>query len=401
MSLNDTPRANRLHIAFFGRRNSGKSSLINAVTGHNVALVSDVAGTTTDPVYKTMEISGIGACVLIDTAGFDDEGGLGRMRVEKTLDVVQKTDIAVFVFSGDDLTEEKKWISLLKENKIPMVGVLNKSDILNDTSTLVRRIEKECGISPIVVSAATGAGISDIREKLTEVLQEDFESPDITAGFCKNGDKVMLVMPQDIQAPKGRLILPQVQTLRNLLDKKCVITCVTTDMFENALEKTGVPDLIITDSQVFKTVYEKKPEKSRLTSFSVLFAGYKGDIAEFVRGASAIGRLNENSRVLIAEACTHAPLAEDIGREKIPRMLRQRFGQGLKVDIVSGSDFPEDLSGYDIIIHCGGCMFNRKYVLSRIKKACTAGVPITNYGVAIAFLSGILDKIDTGVKFDG
>ena len=401
MSLNDTPRANRLHIAFFGRRNSGKSSLINAVTGHNVALVSDVAGTTTDPVYKTMEISGIGACVLIDTAGFDDEGGLGRMRVEKTLDVVQKTDIAVFVFSGDDLTEEKKWISLLKENKIPMVGVLNKSDILNDTSTLVRKIEKECGISPIVVSAATGAGISDIREKLTEVLPEDFESPDITAGFCKNGDKVMLVMPQDIQAPKGRLILPQVQTLRNLLDKKCVITCVTTDMFENALEKTGVPDLIITDSQVFKTVYEKKPEKSRLTSFSVLFAGYKGDIAEFVRGASAIGRLNENSRVLIAEACTHAPLAEDIGREKIPRMLRQRFGQGLKVDIVSGSDFPEDLSGYDIIIHCGGCMFNRKYVLSRIKKACTAGVPITNYGVAIAFLSGILDKIDTGVKFDG
>lgn len=401
MSLNDTPRANRLHIAFFGRRNSGKSSLINAVTGHNVALVSDVAGTTTDPVYKTMEISGIGACVLIDTAGFDDEGGLGRMRVEKTLDVVQKTDIAVFVFSGDDLTEEKRWISFLKENKIPIVGVLNKSDILNDTSTLVRRIEKECGISPIVVSAATGAGISDIREKLTEVLPEDFESPDITAGFCKNGDKVMLVMPQDIQAPKGRLILPQVQTLRNLLDKKCVITCVTTDMFENALEKTGVPDLIITDSQVFKTVYEKKPEKSRLTSFSVLFAGYKGDIAEFVRGASAIGRLNENSRVLIAEACTHAPLAEDIGREKIPRMLRQRFGQGLKVDIVSGSDFPEDLSGYDIIIHCGGCMFNRKYVLSRIKKACTAGVPITNYGVAIAFLSGILDKIDTGVKFDG
>lgn len=401
MSLNDTPRANRLHIAFFGRRNSGKSSLINAVTGHNVALVSDVAGTTTDPVYKTMEISGIGACVLIDTAGFDDEGGLGRMRVEKTLDVVQKTDIAVFVFSGDDLTEEKRWISLLKENKIPIVGVLNKSDILNDTSTLVRRIEKECGISPIVVSAATGAGISDIREKLTEVLPEDFESPDITAGFCKNGDKVMLVMPQDIQAPKGRLILPQVQTLRNLLDKKCVITCVTTDMFENALEKTGIPDLIITDSQVFKTVYEKKPEKSRLTSFSVLFAGYKGDIAEFVRGASAIGRLNENSRVLIAEACTHAPLAEDIGREKIPRMLRQRFGQGLKVDIVSGSGFPEDLSGYDIVIHCGGCMFNRKYVLSRIKKACTAGVPITNYGVAIAFLSGILDKIDTGVKFDG
>lgn len=401
MSLNDTPRANRLHIAFFGRRNSGKSSLINAVTGHNVALVSDVAGTTTDPVYKTMEISGIGACVLIDTAGFDDEGGLGRMRVEKTLDVVQKTDIAVFVFSGDDLTEEKKWISFLKENKIPIVGVLNKSDILNDMSTLVRKIEKECGISPIVVSAATGAGISDIREKLTEVLPEDFESPDITAGFCKNGDKVMLVMPQDIQAPKGRLILPQVQTLRNLLDKKCVITCITTDMFENALEKTGVPDLIITDSQVFKTVYEKKPEKSRLTSFSVLFAGYKGDIAEFVRGASAIGRLNENSRVLIAEACTHAPLAEDIGREKIPRMLRQRFGQGLKVDIVSGSDFPEDLSGYDIIIHCGGCMFNRKYVLSRIKKACTAGVPITNYGVAIAFLSGILDKIDTGVKFDG
>ncbi|PWM46818.1 MAG: [FeFe] hydrogenase H-cluster maturation GTPase HydF [Clostridiales bacterium] len=402
MSLNDTPRANRLHIAIFGKRNSGKSSLINAITGQPVAVVSDVAGTTTDPVYKTMEIHGIGACVLIDTAGFDDEGSLGEMRVEKTLDVVEKTDIAVLLFSEGDLSFEKRWLETLRKKKTPVLGVINKADILKDVEDFAEKIKSECNIEPVVISAKNNINILKVREKLIEMLPEDYEISDITAGLCEKGDTVLLVMPQDIQAPKGRLILPQVQTLRNLLDKKCLVMSTTTDMLEQALSSmVKEPDLIITDSQVFKTVYEKKPASSKLTSFSVLFARYKGDISEFVEGAKAIDLLNENSKVLIAEACTHAPLSEDIGREKIPRMLRQRFGEELTVDIVSGAEFPEYLSDYDLIIHCGACMFNRKYVLSRIEKARAAGVKITNYGVVIAHLSGILDKIYTGGTYNG
>ena len=402
--MNDTPNSNRTHIAIFGRRNAGKSSIINAIANQDIAIVSDTAGTTTDPVKKAIEINGIGACTIVDTAGFDDEGELGTLRIERTKKAMESSDIALLVFDAsfedNDYSLELKWKNKLESLEIPIIAVLNKIDLNADYKKTEQNIKEIFNLETVSINANNKINIDKLIDAIKLTIPKT-EEISITGHIIKEDDIVMLVMPQDIQAPKGRLILPQVQTLRNLLDKKCVITCVTTDMFENALEKTGVPDLIITDSQVFKTVYEKKPEKSRLTSFSVLFAGYKGDIAEFVRGASAIGRLNENSRVLIAEACTHAPLAEDIGREKIPRMLRQRFGQGLKVDIVSGSDFPEDLSGYDIIIHCGGCMFNRKYVLSRIKKACTAGVPITNYGVAIAFLSGILDKIDTGVKFDG
>lgn len=395
MSLNDTPRANRLHIGIFGKRNSGKSSLINAITGHDTALVSEYAGTTADPVYKSMEIYGIGPCVLIDTAGFDDEGEIGKLRVERTLMAVEKTDVALVVFCGDkDISREKEWIDKLKRKNIPVIAVLNKSDLINDIEGAAKYIEDNTGYRPIVVSAKNKQGIERIRTAIMRNLPEDYDARTITGGIVNDGDVVMLVMPQDIQAPKGRLILPQVQTLRELLDKKCIVLSATTDKLDDALKALAKPPaVIITDSQVFRTVYEKKPKESKLTSFSVLFAGYKGDLDYYVKSAEVIDKLTENSRVLIAEACTHAPLAEDIGREKIPALLRKRIGEKLRIDIVSGTDFPEDLSGYDLIIQCGACMFNRKYVLSRIERAYKQNVPMSNYGVVIAYLSGILDKI--------
>lgn len=441
MSLQSTPRADRAHIAVFGLRNSGKSSLVNGITGQNISIVSDVAGTTTDPVYKSMEIHGIGPCVFIDTAGFDDVGGIGELRIEQTQKVVDKIDIAIMVFDGsyyvnkninisdNALTsmeqaslltdEELHWLKALKNKRIPVIGVLNKidlySNIVNDESEngedeisrfdktaqiddyatqLANTIEKTCNIPVIPVSTITQQGIDSLREQLIRSLPEDFESDSITGSLAQEGDVVLLVMPQDIQAPKGRLILPQVQVIRELLDKKCIVQSVTTDKLEEGLAALAhPPKLIITDSQVFKTVYDKKPKESMLTSFSVLLAGYKGDLTYFAQGANAIEKLTENSRVLIAEACTHAPLEEDVGRVKIPVMLRKRIGQGLRVDIVSGADFPDDLSSYDLIIHCGSCMFNRKHVISRVEKARAANVPMTNYGVTIAYLSGILDKI--------
>jgi [FeFe] hydrogenase H-cluster maturation GTPase HydF len=396
MSLNDTPRSDRLHIGIYGKRSSGKSSLINAITGHKTALVSEYAGTTADPVYKSMEIYGIGPCVLIDTAGFDDEGDIGMLRVEKTREAVDKTDVALVIFSADTVIDiEKEWIEIFKRKNIPVITVLNKSDLISDVDGISKYIEANTGIKPIIVSAKEKKGIELIRSSIIRHMPEDFDAKTITGGIVNDGDLVLLVMPQDIQAPKGRLILPQVQTLRELLDKKCVVLSATTDKFDEALKSLSrSPDVIITDSQVFKTVYEKKPRESKLTSFSVLFAGYKGDLGYYTESVRAIDNLTENSRVLIAEACTHAPLAEDIGREKIPRFLRKKVGEKLAIDIVSGSDFPSDLSPYDLIIQCGACMFNRKYVLSRIEKAYAQNVPMTNYGVVIDYLSGILDKIN-------
>ena len=395
MSLSSTPSANRVHIGLYGKRNSGKSSLINAITNQETALVSDFAGTTTDPVYKAMEIHGIGPCMLIDTAGFDDEGELGRLRVEKTRQALEKTDIAVLVFDGRPVTEEKEWLSLLKQKKTPILAVVNKLDLLENPQAYADALKRDYVLSPVLVSTKTREGIDKVREELIRLLPEDYEQESITGHLVSQGDCVLLVMPQDIQAPKGRLILPQVQTIRDLLDHRCLVMSCTTDKLDEALSALKQPPKwIITDSQVFKTVYDKKPKESRLTSFSVLFANYKGDLSEFVQGAAAIESLTEHSKVLIAEACTHAPLSEDIGREKLPRMLRNKVGQGLAVDVVGGPAFPEDLSGYDLIIHCGACMFNRRHVMSRIDRAKSQGVPITNYGVAIAELSGILDKID-------
>lgn len=393
--MNETPRAERLHIGLFGKRNSGKSSLINALTGQETAVVSDIAGTTTDPVYKAMEIAGIGACVFIDTAGFDDEGELGELRVKQTMRVVERTDIALIVCTDGNITDELRWNERLKEKNVPVIWVLNKSDQLPDAESLLRTLEQQCGQVPLLVSAQTRQGIEDIRRTICNKLPDETMNQGIVGRLVKEGDTVMLVMPQDIQAPKGRLILPQVQTIRELLDRKCLVFSCTTDKVDDMLLALKYPPkLIITDSQVFRTVYEKKPAESRLTSFSVLFAQYKGDIDYYIEGANAIACLTENSRVLIAEACTHAPLAEDIGRVKIPVMLRKKIGDGLSIDIVSGTDFPEDLSQYDLIIHCGACMFNRKYVLSRIASARSQHIPMTNYGVTIAYLMGILDKID-------
>ena len=420
-TLNQTPSANRLHIGFFGKRNSGKSSLINAFTGQEISIVSDVLGTTTDVVSKPMEIHGLGACVLLDTAGFDDEGELGKVRVEKTEKAAEKIEIAVLVFSGKepnkvieskekmgeidskanselnfDIEQEMQWFKKFKSQKTPVLAVVNKVDVLTEAeqTILAERIRKELKVEPVLVSALEKKGIEELKEAIIRLVPEEFGEQTITGDLVSEEDVVLLVMPQDIQAPKGRLILPQVQTIRELLDKKCTVISTTTDKIDNALAALkNPPKLIITDSQVFKTVYEKKPEESMLTSFSVLFAGYKGDLSYYIEGANVISQLTEESRVLIAECCTHAPLEEDIGRVKIPMMLRKKIGQGLTVDMVSGTDFPKDLTEYDLIIQCGACMFNRKYVMSRIDRAKEQGVPMCNYGVTIAYLTGILDKI--------
>ena len=394
MSLTDTPNANRLHIALFGRRNSGKSSLINALTGQDTALVSDTPGTTTDLVSKAMEMQGIGPCLFIDTPGFDDEGELGELRISRTLKAIEKTDIALLLCGDTTFSHEKEMLALLKEKDIPVIPILNKIDIRENNDSLATYIEEECKIRPLLVSAKEEIGIEQIRQAILEKLPSDFGQQSITGELTAENDLVLLVMPQDIQAPKGRLILPQVQTLRELLDKKCLVMSVTTDKLLPALAALKEPPkLIITDSQVFGYVYEHKPKESMLTSFSVLFAAYKGDLPYYVEGAKMLDSLTNESHVLIAECCSHAPLQEDIGRVKIPRMLKKRAGEGITVDIMSGTDFPQDLSGYDLIIQCGACMFNRKYVMSRIDCAKKQQVPMTNYGVTIAHLTGILDKI--------
>lgn len=393
MSLIDTPNSNRLHIILIGRRNCGKSSMINALTGQEVALVSDIAGTTTDPVSKAMEIHGIGPCLFVDTAGYDDQGVLGLQRVERTMKALEKADIAL-LFIGNDVELDKQWLDRLAEKKIPVIPILNKVDLIIDVEKSVTDIESQTGKRPIPVSALQKKGISEVRQAIIRSLPEDFDAQTITGSLVTEGDLVLLVMPQDIQAPKGRLILPQVQTIRELLDKKCMVMSCTTDQLLPTLKALAYPPkLIITDSQVFKTVYEQKPEQSKLTSFSVLFAALKGDIQYFVDSAAKIGQLTSLSRVLIAEACTHAPLSEDIGRVKLPRLLRKRIGETLRIDMVAGSDFPDDLSSYDLVIHCGACMFNRKYVLSRVEQARSQQVPMTNYGITIAWLNGILDNI--------
>ncbi|EJX09227.1 small GTP-binding protein [gut metagenome] len=395
MSLINTPNANRLHIALYGKRNSGKSSLINALTGQDTAIVSDTPGTTTDLVSKAMEIHGIGPCLFIDTPGVDDEGTLGELRIERTMKAMEKTDVALVLCHGLLSSYETDLLKLLKEKSIPVVLVLNKIDLLDNAEQRANAIEAQCGLRPVPVSAKEGRGMDRIQEAILGKIPSDFGVQRITGNLVSENDLVLLVMPQDIQAPKGRLILPQVQTIRELLDKKCVVVSCTTDKMQKTLQALAhPPKLIITDSQVFKTVYELKPEASRLTSFSVLFAGFKGDIHYFVESTTAIESLTPSSRVLIAEACAHTPLTEDIGRVKLPQLLRKRIGEKLQIDMVSGTDFPADLSSYDLVIHCGACMFNRKYVLHRVEQAKKQQVPMTNYGVALAYLSGILDKIE-------
>lgn len=395
-SLNEAPDSVRLHIGVFGKTNSGKSSFVNAFTGQQVSITADVAGTTTDPVSKPMEIHPLGACVIIDTAGFDDESVLGKNRVEKTRLAAEKSDIGVIIFDGAGIDTELEWVQYFRDKNTPILPVITKSDSrgTEEIQRLCGEVNERTGVLPIVVSAVTGEGMEQVKEALARLVPEDFGARLITGSLVGENDAVMLVMPQDIQAPKGRLILPQVQTIRELLDKKCIVLSVTADQMMEGLKcLVNPPKLIITDSQVFGAVYEKKPKESMLTSFSVLFAAYKGDLPYYIEGARMIDGLTEHAKVLIAECCTHAPLSEDIGRVKIPRMLKKRFGQGLEIVHKSGTDFPADLSEYDLIIQCGACMFNRKYVLSRIERARSQGVPMTNYGVTIAHLTGILDKV--------
>ncbi len=403
-TLNDTPSADRTHIAFFGRMNSGKSSLMNALTGQQVSIVSEAGGTTTDLVKKPMEIHGIGPCVFIDTAGFDDDSELGESRIEKAKLAVWQADLAVIIFDAakpvpEKFELEKQWYDLLQKNNTPVIFAVSKTDLAAETvnlANLTDKIRREFQKEPLPVSAHTKEGLELLKQELVRSVQSNQEEQRfITGSLVKEGDTVLLVMPQDIQAPKGRLILPQVQTLRELLDKKCITICVTPEQMEQSLAALKQPPaLIITDSQVFQTVYEKKPPQSRLTSFSVLFAAYKGDIGYFVKGALAIENLTQKDKVLIAECCTHAPLDEDIGRVKLPRLLRKKIGPGLTADIVSGADFPKDLSEYRLVIQCGACMFNRKYVMARVRAAKEQNIPMTNYGVAIAYLNGILNKIE-------
>ncbi|MBQ3115150.1 MAG: [Clostridia bacterium] len=391
--MNTTPNANRLHIGVFGKCNCGKSSLINVISNQASAIVSDTKGTTTDPVFKAMEIHPIGPCVLIDTPGFDDTTALGKLRVEASKNATDRKDIAIMVFCDTDFEHEKQWLEIFRQKNIPAVAVINKADII-DSEYIKNKILQELNLNAITVSALNKTGIQELKEALVRLVPEDYEIKSITSHLVNQDDVVLLVMPQDIQAPKGRLILPQVQTIRDLLDNKCIVVSTTTDQLEKALlSLCKSPKLIITDSQVFDTVYNKKPQDSILTSFSALFARYKGDIDIYVSGAEKILELKETDTVLIAEACSHNALDGDIGREKIPAMLRKIAGEKLNVEIVSGVDFPKDLSKYSLIIHCGGCMFNRKYILSRIEKAVQQNIPITNYGIAIAKIKGILNKI--------
>lgn len=396
--MNETPASERIHIAIAGKRNSGKSSLLNMMTGQRLAIVSDVPGTTTDPVSKAIEINPLGPCVLIDTAGFDDDGTLGEDRVGQTRKIFGKADAVIMVCSDTDIAQEMQWKKMADDKGIPTVWVLGKSDAYtaDELEKMIRIMTEKTGERPVPVSALTGKG----QDKLTAALQEKLGSKmqaerTILGNMVKEGDAVLLVMPQDKQAPKGRLILPQAQTIRELLERKCIITCCVPESMSEAIGKlSAAPDLIITDSQVFDLVYGNKPAESRITSFSVLFARYKGDIDYFVKSAEKIKELKDGDRILIAEACTHAPLSEDIGREKIPMMLRKKSGCRLNIDIVSGSDFPDDLSGYALVIHCGGCMFNRQHIMNRVERARSQGVPMTNYGITIAFLRQILYKIE-------
>lgn len=408
-TLNDTPGSSRLHIGIFGKTNSGKSSFINAFTKQSVSIVAKEAGTTTDPVYKPIEIHPLGPCVIIDTAGFADQSTLGESRLHKTRLAAEKSDIAVILISAEradkivrignfaeNFSEEAEWYRVFKDKNTPVLFVISKADTCSEgqIQELTTQISANTGEEVVSVSAVTGEGMERIKDTLAGLIPEDYGEHSVTGELVEKGDLVLLVMPQDIQAPKGRLILPQVQTIRELLDKKCVVMSVTTDQFTTSLSMLREPPkLIITDSQVFDYVNEKKPKESMLTSFSVLFAAYKGDINYYMEGTRAIERLTEKSHVLIAECCTHAPLSEDIGREKIPRMLKKRFGDTLRIDFVSGTDFPEDLSEYDLIIQCGACMFNRKYVLSRVGRAKKQEVAMTNYGIAIAYLTGILEQV--------
>lgn len=396
MSLNETPRGERVHIAIFGMRNAGKSSVINALTGQEISIVSDVKGTTTDPVYKAMEILPIGPCVIIDTAGLDDIGELGEMRKKKTLEVLTKTDIALVVIDiSVGITEYDRFIvEQIKSKNIPMLGVFNKVDKGNVSVELIEEIKKELTFKSVAVSAVTKSGISELKDKIIELIPDNEEKFKIIGDLINPGDFVVLVTPIDKAAPKGRLILPQQQTIRDILESDAIAIVTKEHELRETLDSLGKkPKLIVTDSQVFLKVAADTPKDIPLTSFSILFARYKGDLIELIKGAKAIEKLQDGDKVLISEGCTHHRQADDIGRVKIPRWIRQISGKQIDFEYTSGVTFTEDVRRYALIVHCGGCMLNRTAMLSRINDATTFEVPIVNYGILIAYVQGILGRV--------
>jgi [FeFe] hydrogenase H-cluster maturation GTPase HydF len=407
MGLNSTPSANRVHIGFFGRRNAGKSSVVNAVTGQELAVVSDTKGTTTDPVYKSMELLPIGPVMIIDTPGFDDEGALGELRVRKTKQVLNKTDIAVLVV---DATEGKKQcdeelIRIFKEKEIPYIIVNNKADLLSDeisekvcqnNVSEQRKAEQNALLSSgqeQYVSALTGAGIYELKECIGKLTPNEDMTLKIVGDLLHPGDFVVLVVPIDSAAPKGRLILPQQQTIRDVLEANAAAIVVKESELKQTLEQLGrSPAMVITDSQVFERVSEEVSEEIPLTSFSILMARYKGYLETAVNGVAAIDHLKDGDKILISEGCTHHRQCDDIGTVKIPRWLKQHTGKKLIIETSSGTEFPEDLTSYALVIHCGGCMLNEREVKYRMKCAEDQKVPFTNYGIAIAQMKGILKR---------
>ncbi len=389
MGLNSTPSAERLHIGIFGKRNAGKSSLINAITGQSLAIVSDMKGTTTDPVSKAMELLPLGPVVIIDTPGLDDEGTLGEMRVQKAYQVLNKTDIALVVIDGNvgESKEDRALLARIQEKKIPYLVVVNKTDCVENKKAIKGKEDW------LFVSAMTGEGIQELKEKLGTLIPEQKEKRPLVADLLQPLDFVVLVVPIDSSAPKGRLILPQQQTIRDILEAKAVSIVVKDTEFKETMEKLPVkPKLVITDSQVFKEISDLTPKDVALTSFSVLFARYKGNLWEAVRGARAVETLEDGDTILIAEGCTHHRQCEDIGTVKIPRWLNAYTKKQIQFEFCSGTEFPADLSKYKMIVHCGGCTLNEREMKYRIRCSVDQEIPITNYGIFIAYMKGILER---------
>lgn len=389
--MNNTPNANRKQIGIYGKRNAGKSSLVNLITGQEVALVSDVKGTTTDPVFKTMELIPFGPVRFIDTAGLDDEGVLGELRVKKTFELIQITDLALYVMDVNDIDEKsfKDTVNKFKQFNIPYIVIFNKIDTLNEKELkkLKERFPKE-----VFISTKKQEGVDLLREEIIKELKNAEEEPRIMEGLLSYNSKVILVVPIDSEAPKGRLILPQVQVIRECLDNGIKSYVVRDTELESAIKDIEDIDLIITDSQAFKRVNKIVPQNISLTSFSILFARHKGEINAFVKGVSKIKELKEGSKILMMESCTHNTSHEDIGRVKIPQLINKFVDKKLNFEFRKGNDFPQDIEKYDLVIHCGACMMTRKTILNRIQLCKEKDVPITNYGITIAYLTGILDR---------
>ena len=393
--MNTTPISSRLHIAIFGRRNAGKSSLINALTNQEVALVSDVAGTTTDPVSKAMEILPIGPVVIIDTAGLDDTGELGELRVKKTYEVLNRTDLAILVIDGTiGLSEfEENVLKVIRDKNIPVVGVINKKDLSQYSEEDKRKWEERLKLELIEVSALKKHGIEALKMMLIKKAPYDDRELSIVGDLIKPGDFVVLVIPIDKAAPKGRLILPQQQTIRDILDNDAMAIVTKEHELKETLQNLGKkPSLVITDSQAFLKVSADTPKDIPLTSFSILFARYKGDLEELVRGVKAIKKLKPGDKVLIAEGCTHHRQPDDIGKVKIPRWIRQIVGGDIQFEWSSGITFPDNLEEYSLIVHCGACMLNRREMMYRISYAKSKNIPIVNYGILIAYVQGLMPR---------